>query len=390
MKRLSLPPLRSEVTQVVLLFLITRIVLILFAGLAAFLVPRDERVRPADPHINVSWLRIWSQWDVGGFLVIADKGYSPKDPDRSAFFPFFPLLIRAARLAVPNTFLAGLLVSNLAMLLACLFLFWLTKEIYGNSGIAHRAVFYLLIFPASFYTFTVYSESTFLATSIASFYLMARRRWLWAGVAGGMAAATRAFGVSLLVPFATEYLISRWKQRSIDWGILGGLLIPLGLALVSLMMWLQLGDPWGFIAGQRSIALRQLAAPWQVLWHSFEVALGRYLTPGFEENYATNIINLASALFAIALIVPVYRRLGASYTLYVALSLLLPLSFTTFGDRPLLGMVRYVAVLFPLFMVLAEWGEDPKVDRIVTFTFLLFFALMTALFVRSWNVAGVS
>ena len=58
----------------------------------------------------------------------------------------------------------------------------------------------------SFFFSAVYTESLFLALSAGCFYLARRERWVWAGVLGGLAAATRSIGVLLVVPLAVLYL----------------------------------------------------------------------------------------------------------------------------------------------------------------------------------------
>jgi hypothetical protein len=57
----------------------------------------------------------------------------------------------------------------------------------------------------------------------------------------------------------------------------------------------------------------------------------------------------------------------------------------TFGY--LEGMFRYAAVLFPLFMVLAEWGRRPRLDVGLRVGFLALQGLLTALFVK-WLFVG--
>jgi hypothetical protein len=48
---------------------------------------------------------------------------------------------------------------------------------------------------------------------------------------------------------------------------------------------------------------------------------------------------------------------------------------------------RYVWVLFPAFIILARWGENPWVDRGVTTASLMALSLFTALF-ANWYWVG--
>src|SRR4051812_21274937 len=52
-----------------------------------------------------------ARWDSVWFLAIANDGYPADDPRRAAFFPLYPLLVRAAGAIVREPILAGALVS---------------------------------------------------------------------------------------------------------------------------------------------------------------------------------------------------------------------------------------------------------------------------------------
>ena len=52
----------------------------------------------------------------------------------------------------------------------------------------------------------------------------------------------------------------------------------------------------------------------------------------------------------------------------------------------LMSQRRYVWVLFPAFILLAQWGDRPWVDRLVTTFSLLLLGLFTALFANGYWV----
>ncbi len=87
-------------------------------------------------------------------------------------------------------------------------------------------------------------------------------------------------------------------------------------------------------------------------------------------------LNILAFLAVLGLCVPIGRRWGASYALYTALSILIPMSSRTES------MIRYVLVLFPAFMVLGIWGRNIWFDRVYKIMCLPFLALFTALFVK--------
>jgi Dolichyl-phosphate-mannose-protein mannosyltransferase len=157
------------------------------------------------------WL-MWQRFDSSFYLAIAQTGYWPASSLHTysnwAFYPLFPLLIFPfAHLfgGSPSAFsLAGLLVSNSAALIAVVYLYVLVRREFG-AKVASLSVIYLALFPTAFYLSAIYSESLFLACSVACIYYARTHHWLLAGFCGGLASLTRAQGLLLLLPLAWEY-----------------------------------------------------------------------------------------------------------------------------------------------------------------------------------------
>jgi len=74
---------------------------------------------------------------------------------------------------------------------------------------------------------------------------------------------------------------------------------------------------------------------------------------------AVNLEGLAFLALFLALTVVAWRRFGAPYGLFAALSLAIPLSVPS--ERwPLLSLPRFGLVIFPLFLALAVVGGRPR------------------------------
>ena len=71
-----------------------------------------------------------------------------------------------------------------------------------------------------------------------------------------------------------------------------------------------------------------------------------------------------------------------SESAFVLLGVLIPLS-----SGLLMSQRRYMWVLFPVFILLAKWGANPLVDRLVTALSLLYAGLLIALFANGYWVA---
>jgi hypothetical protein len=71
---------------------------------------------------------------------------------------------------------------------------------------------------------------------------------------------------------------------------------------------------------------------------------------------AENVQALAFLVLFIVLAVVAWRRFGAAYGLFAAVSLAIPLSYPS-SRWPLLSMPRFGLVIFPLFLALAALTE---------------------------------
>jgi hypothetical protein len=76
------------------------------------------------------------------------------------------------------------------------------------------------------------------------------------------------------------------------------------------------------------------------------------------------------------------RRLRPSFTAYMALSILVPLSTSS-----LMSMPRFALVLFPMFVVLALWGGRSWVNSTIVAFSLPLLGLFTVLFADWYWVA---
>ncbi len=222
-------PARALVANVLLPFLAIRLLLML-VGLTTiyYIVPLINRHQPIVPdsrltHFPDMLYLMWIHFDSGFYLSIAHDGYwGPQTLHAQSnwgFFPFYPLLIRLVALPFGSAWstyqIVGVCISNIAALIAAIYLYKLTTREFNNA-IAARAVFYLGLFPMSFYLSALYPESLFLALSIACIYYARLRHWWLAGLLGALAALTRPSGVLLVVALAWEY-----------WNVLGENAAPL-------------------------------------------------------------------------------------------------------------------------------------------------------------------
>jgi mannosyltransferase PIG-V len=300
---------------------------------------------------------IWARWDSDFFLRIAQNGY---DDASAAFHPLYPALVAAlGRAFFGHYVLAGLVVSLLCCLGSFLLLHDLAEKRLGAEGAA-RSVLYLAVFPMALFLQAVYSESLFLLLVLGAFALAERNRFAEAGLVVGLAILTRAAGLALLPALA----LLAWRYRDRRRALAGIALAAPVAAVYPLVLWQQIGDPFAFAdaqdrwhrhlswAGPLGGIWDGLVAGWRGL-EQFVVGHGTHVSGANPMHAAAENVQalLFLALF-IALTVVAWRRFGAPYGLFAALSLAIPLSYPS-SRWPLLSLPRFGLVIFPLFLALA-------------------------------------
>ena len=360
------------VREVLVDFLATRLAIIVIAELAAVIIGQR-----AGTHIQESQhalLAVWGRWDAVHYLDIAMQGYQGTD---MAFFPLYPFLIRVLGSLIGNHLVAGLVISNVSFFFGLLFLYKLLAHEFSRS-VARHAIFYVSIFPSAVFFSAVYTESLFFMLTVASFYYMRAHRWWLAGAIGFFAALTRVEGVLLLVPFLIEWA-SEYKPyylRGLK-NLMAAGLIPLGLAVYMGYLWVLTGDPLYFSHVQ-SHWDRQFAPPWVSVINAFHKIA--HAMQG--QTVANQVLEISFTFLMIAVLIAGWRRLRPSYIAYMALSILIPMSTSS-----LMSMPRFALVLFPMFAILARWGEKPWVNNIIVAFSLPLLGLFTVLFADWYWVA---
>ena len=362
----------QTVREVLIDFAATRLAIVVIAELAAVIIGQR-----AGTHVQESshaLLAVWGRWDAVHYLDIATQGYQGTD---MAFFPFYPLLIRLVGSLAGNHLIAGLLISSVAFFFGLLYLYKLLEHEYDRA-VARRAIFYVSIFPTAIYFTAVYTESLFFMLTVASFYYMRERAWWLAGVFGFFAALTRVEGILLLVPFVIEWYGQDRPFRLRHLYDLGAAtLIPLGLVVYMAYLWVLRADPLYFSHVQVHWN-RHFAMPWVSVANSF----GKIAHAVSPQIVASQSLELAFTFLMIAVLLGGWRSLRPSYIAYMALSILIPMSTSN-----LMSMPRFALVLFPMFAIMARWGERPWVNNVILAFSLPLLGLFTVLFADWYWVA---
>jgi hypothetical protein len=296
-----------------------------------------------------------SRWDAAWYVEIARDGYryEPGVPSNASFFPLYPLLIRAvhALLLLPENdywwLVIAIAISNVALLIGLTYFRALLAMGFGEDLIS-RTITYLLIFPTTFFFSAVYSESLFLALTVAAFYYARTNRWLLACILAALATLTRSQGMILALPLLIEYLGERnFRLQKVGWNITAFALIPAALLAFALFLKLKFGS-WTVMFDAQSTWGRHLMWPWHPLaWFL------RHAPPLSPEHH--DKLDFGFLLVLLGGAIAGLRRLRISYNAYIWTAVVFFSCWGMLGSIP-----RFDLVIFPLFIVLALIGARSR------------------------------
>jgi Mannosyltransferase (PIG-V) len=261
------------------IWLASRAVLLIVSLYSKFLTPSGS---------SSSWLGLWQHWDWYRYLTIAEYGYTSGkgpayDSNITAFFPGFPLVLRAVHVVVRNWAAAGLLVSLVAGAVAVVALARLAQFEYESrhpgadpdsaDKAARTAVLLLVCAPAAVFLAAGYTESLFLAFAVPGWLAARRHHWVSAGVLIALACTIRINGLFAAAGVLVMFLMSRPVLR--DWSRSPALLLPLA-AVGGYMAYLKdiTGDWLAWLHAEQRGWQRNLTNPITAWRSSWDMAFG--------------------------------------------------------------------------------------------------------------------
>jgi Gpi18-like mannosyltransferase len=387
---------RAPISDISLLFIATRLLLILVTYIGFILFPVPPHVYPSTPVDINALLTSWNRWDAANYTRIAQFGYQTIYD--TAFFPLFPWLIKGIAFLFGNQgYLAiGMILSNLALLGALFVLYQIAADALGDQ-VGRRTLLYLCIFPTAFFFFAAYNESLFLLLTASSFLAMRRQKWWLAGLLGLLAALTRSAGIFLVIPYCYELWISREsttvsnqstsrKLLSLLPRVLPVVLIPLGTLIYCIYCWKVFQNPIAFVIVQ-SHWDRHITWPWVGIWTALrELSWIQPFGSFFEVHL---LLDLTATVSFIALAILGWRRLRTSYSIWIGLLLFYMLISPAIAQHDVLvSNQRFVLEMFPAFITLAALGvKYPRLHLGLLIAFPFLQATLAVLFVLNrWMV----
>jgi hypothetical protein len=383
---------KTVVFRALLIFIIFRLFLSVWGVVAISTNPvpetPDETLRPylGATQLTISWqgllLEPWQRFDALRYLRLAREGYAHEED--SVFPPLYPLLIRglgnlwsgghAGQLA------AALLISNLAGLGLLILLYRVTTAEFGEAY-ATRTLVYLLLFPTGFFLFAPYTESLFMLLALGSLWAGRNGRFWLAGTLGLLASLTRLTGWVLVIPLLCEW----WQQRRDLTARSLANLIAITLPGLGLLLFLG----WRWWAG-----LPPINEMYTQYWYQTTGFPGQDIITAVHtlffggearaNEYLALALDFGTVLLLVSTTAVALRRLPRSYALYAAFLLLFML-LPTSEFKPLYSFSRYALAFFPTFWLLAHWGQNPWINRLILYPSLLLYLYFSGqFFIWGW------
>ncbi len=365
----SAPPLlglkRVELRLIGLITLI-KTLLFLFAG-QSYQVLSNQRLTGLR-----GWLEIWDRWDSINYQKLAEFGYLATDEmrPRLVFYPLYPWAIRFLTFVTHDYLVSAFIISTIASL-AMAIVFYRLVSLEHTPQLAERAVWFLFIFPTSYFLHIGYTESLFLLLAISSVLAARRQLWLLAGVLGALTCLTRVNGLLLIPALFVEAGHQYWTGRRWQWQWLSVGIIALGFGGYLLLNHHVTGDFFAFSAIMRQNFFKSLTWP----WNGLSSAIGSFQ----REPSEAQMIGMQELMFIVlGLVCTVvsWVKLRPVYSVWMTVNWLLFTSVTF-----VLSVPRYTITMFPIFILFAMLAARRIWLAAITFWSLLYLALFAGVFV---------
>lgn len=345
------------------------------------------------------------RYDAGWYVGIATDGYSlvPGHQSNVAYFPTYPLTVRAVASVIGNVVLAGITVSTIAgAVAAVLVTVWCRDRGMSPTAVATTLAL-VLVYPYAWYLYgVVYSDALFVALALGAAVAIGRDRVALGTLLLFLVSAARPTGICVVAGLWVVHLERRGIVAGVATeagdgaarGTSGGRspwwritvhpdrvrpidLAPLlgfgGFLSFALFLHHRFGDALAFAHVQRYWGQ---GTGWETLLKSQYVWEVRHLV--HHSLVATTTFQALLVLSAAVMVPAVVRRFGWGYgVLQLAL-----IGMVLVGSKDFQGSGRYLLVAFPTFAVIGEQlsSRAPALRRTLIAGSAITLFLMVAMF----------
>jgi len=338
-------------------------------------------------HLGYDWLIIWDRWDAEVYKTIATSSYIQTENMKlgwwafiNNFPPLYPITIYGVSLLGISIPISGFLVSFFSIILASIMLYKLALLEFKNKQKAFLTILFFNLFPTSYFTISIYSESLFLLLTISCFYYLRKESFILAAILASGAILTRNVGLVLIPLFWLYYIYDYYKYRRISITQVSLCFIPIVIVIVYMCIHkFCFGDYFYFNKEVSFYNTKFLILPFkETILDIIAVFLNSNLSnQGFMTARGWNAI---FSLYALAISIVGIRRMKWEYTLYSLIMITLFCSMS-WG----ISNARYVFTVFPMFMILGSL-ENKLIQAFTLGIFLVMLLYFTKIFTSgAWS-----
>ncbi|PWI42506.1 hypothetical protein [Streptomyces sp. ICBB 8177] len=302
-----------------------------------------------------------TSWDARWYLRIAQYGYGTVIPSGTqhaviyndlAFFPLYPMTVRAVHTVLPIGLVnVALLVAWAAAGLTAWAVYLIGERLYGHRvGMALVLLYGLL--PHAIIQTMAYTEPVLTALSAWALYAVLTRRWIAAGVLAALAGCARPNGCAVAAAVCAGVLVDAWRKRKAGrpwfepraWA--GALIAPLGWFGYVLWVGLQTDDLKGYFTVQAGWGSR-----YDFGWSALRYFKHLLTHPSYFTYYVAAFI---VAGFVILFVLCVTDRIPVALLVYSAVLLLIGIGGAGFFQCKPRFLMPAFPVLIPAAIALAK------------------------------------
>jgi hypothetical protein len=315
--------------------------------------------------------------DAGWYQSIAAHGYGALPRPAIRFFPLLPLLDRwLGDVTTLTVGIASLVITNAAALLVGVGIYVLVRAEFGDTVLARRAVWLIMLAPPAFVFVMGYSEALLVLLSVAFFLAIRRGNWWWAALFGYLAGTARPIGCLLVVPAVIEVIRSWHTDHWRRWPAKLTAVVASVAGTVTYLGWVS--ATFGGFFEPLKIQQQQahhgaLADPLSTISHA--------LTSVAHGHHVGDALHVPWIGVALVLIVVAFWRLPVSYGAFALCVVIVALSGSNLDS-----FERYALSAFPLVMAGATLIRSPRVAAV---TYVLCGAAMALYAVLAFQGAYV-
>lgn len=349
---------RSALRTGLLAYLFSRVLVAVGVGVAVAAQAVWSRWNGEEPVGGATALvQVLDSWDGHWYLDVVRDGYPHSImenvtyfvPDaRAAFFPLYPMIVRAIDWLIPGGPVSVSLLVNFVLGATFVVLLGATARTFFDLETARKAMIIGAFFPGSFVLSWAYSEAVLL--TIAALCLMAlhRRQWLLAGLLAALGTAARPNGIALVAACAVAALVAIAKDR--EWrSLVAPALAPIGFVGFMAFLRHHTDEDWAWFRVQREAWKEGTSFGATAVQKTLEFFVDPFSSP-------TSALTAASVgAMALALWAARRYKLPLHYMAYSLTVLVLMLAPATVTARP-----RFLYTAFPLIIPVARALRDDK------------------------------